>query len=208
MACKGSRIAGIRSTGVRRPHRRDRPSVFARTDVRQMLCGSRSPVSSLSAAMPYEASRRAAVPGSITVLSRADVVPWRAAADLAKGGAWPDTEEVTGSNPVAPTTQSSRSDKVSVPALRDLRRPLPHLGAHLGHARAHGCHAWALSQTPPTGSRRPDRSCRRTMRHGIAVILGRGGGSSKPQRRLGWLHRLVDHAKHLGRQRVQVDLLT
>jgi hypothetical protein len=119
-----------------------------------------------------------------------------------------DTEGVTGSNPVAPTTQSSRSDKVSVPTLRDLRRPLPHLGAHLGHARAHGCHAWALSQTPPTGSRRPDRSCRRTMRHRIAVILGRAGGSSKPQRRLGWLHRLVDHAKHVGRQRVQVNLLT
>ena len=76
----------------------------ARTDVRQMLCSSRPAVSSLSAAIPYAASRRTAVPGSVTFLSRADVVPCKAATDLAKGCAWPDTEGVTGSNPVAPTT--------------------------------------------------------------------------------------------------------
>jgi hypothetical protein len=75
----------------------------ARTDVRQMLRGSRPPVSSLSAAIPYAASRRTAVLGSVTLVSRADVVPCKAATDLAKGRAWPDTEEVTGSNPVAPT---------------------------------------------------------------------------------------------------------
>jgi hypothetical protein len=40
------------------------------------------------------------------LLSRADVVPWKAAMDLAKGRAWPDTEEVTGSNPAAPTIPS------------------------------------------------------------------------------------------------------
>src|SRR4030095_14804039 len=66
--------------------------------------GSRRPVSRLSAAIPYAASRRTAVPGSVPLLSRADVVPCRAATGLAKGRAWPDTEEVTGSNPVAPTT--------------------------------------------------------------------------------------------------------
>jgi hypothetical protein len=67
-------------------------------------CSSRPAVSSLSAAIPYAASRHTAVPGSVTLLSRADVVPCKAATDLAKGRAWPDTEEVTGSNPVAPTT--------------------------------------------------------------------------------------------------------
>jgi hypothetical protein len=75
----------------------------ARTDVRQMLCSSRPAVSNLSAAIPYAASRRTAVPDSVTLLSRADVVPRRAATGLTKGRAWPDTEEVTGSNPVAPT---------------------------------------------------------------------------------------------------------
>jgi len=82
----------------------DQPSVSARTDVRQKLPGSRPPVSSLSAAIPYATSRRTAVPGSVTLVSRVDVVPCKAATDLAKGRAWPDTEEVTGSNPVAPTT--------------------------------------------------------------------------------------------------------
>jgi hypothetical protein len=81
----------------------DQPSVSARTDVRQKLPGSRPPVSSLSAAIPYATSRRTAVPGSVTLVSRVDVVPCKAATDLAKGRAWPDTEEVTGSNPVAPT---------------------------------------------------------------------------------------------------------
>jgi hypothetical protein len=32
------------------------------------------------------------------------VVPCKAATDLAKGGAWPDTEEDGGSTPPAPTT--------------------------------------------------------------------------------------------------------
>ena len=43
--------------------------------------------------------------GSVTLVSRADVVPYKAATDLAKGRAWPDTEGVTGSNLVAPTTR-------------------------------------------------------------------------------------------------------
>jgi hypothetical protein len=68
------------------------------------ICSSRPPVSSLSAAIPYAASRHTAVPASVTLLSRGDVVPCKAATDLAMGRAWPDTEEVTGSNPVAPTT--------------------------------------------------------------------------------------------------------
>jgi hypothetical protein len=83
--------------------------LHARTGVRQMLFSSRPPVSSLSAAIPYAASRRTAVPGSGTFLSRADVVPCTVATDLAKGRAWPDTEEVTGSNPVAPTTPALTS---------------------------------------------------------------------------------------------------
>jgi hypothetical protein len=68
-----------------------------------MLRSSRPAVSSLSAAIPYVASRRTAPPGSVTLVSRADAVPCKAATDLAKGRAWSDTEEVTGSNPVAPT---------------------------------------------------------------------------------------------------------
>jgi hypothetical protein len=60
-------------------------------------------VSRLSATLPRAASRRTEAPGSVTLVSRADVVACRAATDLAKGRAWPDTEEVTGSNPVAPT---------------------------------------------------------------------------------------------------------
>jgi hypothetical protein len=87
----------------------DQPSVSARTDVRQMLCSSRPAVSNLSAASPYAASRRPAVPGSVTLVSRANVVPCKAASDLAKGRAWPDTEEVTGSNPVAPTIETVTS---------------------------------------------------------------------------------------------------
>ena len=63
----------------------DQPSVSARTDVRQKLPGSRPPVSSLSAAIPYATSRRTAVPGSVTLVSRVDVVPCKAATDLAKG---------------------------------------------------------------------------------------------------------------------------
>src|SRR5919106_3232704 len=59
-----------------------------------MLCRSRPTVSSLSAAIPYAASRRTAAPGPVTLLSRADLVPGKAATDLAKGRAWPDTEEV------------------------------------------------------------------------------------------------------------------
>jgi hypothetical protein len=46
------------------------------------------------------------------------------------------------------------------------------------------------------------------MRHGIASVLGHVGGTAKPHRRLRWLHRLVDHAEQLGRERVEVELLT
>jgi hypothetical protein len=45
-------------------------------------------------------------------------------------------------------------------------------------------------------------------------LAGRSGGQvivalpiPKPQRRRGWLHRLVDHRQHLGRERVQVNLI-
>ena len=41
------------------------------------------------------------------------MVPCKAATDLAKGRAWPDTEEVTGSNPVAPTTVLTGQGPVS-----------------------------------------------------------------------------------------------
>jgi hypothetical protein len=37
------------------------------------------------------------------------MVPCKAARDLAKGRAWPDTEGVTGSNPVAPTNNALTS---------------------------------------------------------------------------------------------------
>ena len=104
----------------------DQPSVSARTDVRQKLPGSRPPVSSLSAAIPYATSRRIAVPGSVTLVSRVDVVPCKAATDLAKGRAWPDTEEVTGSNPVAPTRYRRWSGRVWRP------RPLPSSAHRLG----------------------------------------------------------------------------
>jgi hypothetical protein len=67
------------------------------------ICSSRPAVSSLSAAIPCAASRRTVVPGSVILVSRGDVVPCKASRDLVKGRAWPDTEEVTGSNPVAPT---------------------------------------------------------------------------------------------------------
>jgi hypothetical protein len=93
----------LKGPAVEPRRRSDQPSVFARTDVLQMLGSSRPAVSSLSAATPYAASRRTALPGSVTLLSRADVVPRKAATDLVKGRAWPDTEGVTGSNPVAPT---------------------------------------------------------------------------------------------------------
>ena len=74
---------------------------------------SRPPVSSLSAAIPYAASRRTAVPGSVTLLSRSDVLPCTAARDLVKGRAWPDTEGVTGSIPVAPTTWPLTSENAA-----------------------------------------------------------------------------------------------
>src|SRR4029453_18606452 len=69
------------------------------------------PVSSLSAAIPYAASRRNAVPGSVAFLNWADVVSCEGARYLVKGRAWPDTEEVTGSNPVAPTNKNHRSER-------------------------------------------------------------------------------------------------
>jgi hypothetical protein len=50
----------------------------ARTNVRQMLCSSWPPVSNLSAAIPYAASRHTVVPGSVALLSRADVVRCKA----------------------------------------------------------------------------------------------------------------------------------
>jgi hypothetical protein len=102
----------------RRRRSSDQPSVPARTDVRQKLPSSRPPVSSLSAAVPYATSRRTEVPGSVTLVSRADVVPCKAAADLAKGRAWPDTEEVTGSNPVAPTILALTSRDAGQIAIR------------------------------------------------------------------------------------------
>src|SRR5262245_58951652 len=80
-----------------------------------MLCSSRPSVSSLSAAIPYAASRRSAVPGSVTLLSRADVVPCKAATDLAKGRAWPDTEEGGGLTPPAPTITSLTSANALFP---------------------------------------------------------------------------------------------
>jgi hypothetical protein len=58
------------------------------------------------------------VPGSVTLLSRADVVPCKVATDLAKGRAWPDTEEVTGSNPVAPTNKALTSGNAGQIAVR------------------------------------------------------------------------------------------
>jgi hypothetical protein len=61
------------------------------------------------------ASRRTAVPGSVTLVSRVDVVLCKAATDLAKGRAWPDTEEVTGSNPVAPTNLLLTSGNAAEP---------------------------------------------------------------------------------------------
>ena len=85
--------------------------------VARCYAGSWQAVSSLSAAIPCAASRRTAAPGSVTLLSRADVVPYEAATDLAKGCAWPDTEGVTGSNPVAPTTPKRRSGRVFSPGL-------------------------------------------------------------------------------------------
>src|SRR4030095_506393 len=92
--------------------------VFARTSVRQMLCSSRPAVSSLSAAIPYATSRHTAAPASVPLLSRADVVPCKAATDLAKGRAWPDTEEDGGSTPPAPTTWAmSRAFRTAGPTM-------------------------------------------------------------------------------------------
>ena len=102
--------------------------------VARCYAGSWQAVSSLSAAIPCAASRRTAVPGSVTLLSRADVVPYEAATDLAKGCAWPDTEGVTGSNPVAPTTRKRRSGRVFAPGLpvrSHSRSPRAAIGQHL-----------------------------------------------------------------------------
>jgi len=41
----------------------------------------------------------------------------------------------------------------------------------------------------------------------LALVLGRSHGRSKPQRHLGRLHGLIDHAELLDGQGVQVDLL-
>jgi hypothetical protein len=54
---------------------------------------------------------------SVTLLSRADVVPCKAATDLVKGRAWPDTEGVTGSNPVAPTSKALTSGNAAEPSI-------------------------------------------------------------------------------------------
>jgi hypothetical protein len=99
----------------------------ARTDVRQMLRSSRPAVSSLSAAIPYAASCRTAAPGAGTLLSRADVGPCEAATDLAKAGAWPDTEGVTGSNPVAPTSTNGSLDSPPVAACQRFARKPPNV---------------------------------------------------------------------------------
>jgi hypothetical protein len=72
---------------------------------------------------PYAASRRTAVPGSVTLLSRADVVLCKVATDLAKGRAWPDTEGVTGSNPVAPTSNALTSGNASALPPRSAANP-------------------------------------------------------------------------------------
>jgi hypothetical protein len=45
------------------------------------------------------------------------VVPCKAATDLAKGRAWPDTEGVTGSNPVAPTSKALTSGNAAEPSI-------------------------------------------------------------------------------------------
>jgi hypothetical protein len=53
------------------------------------------------------------------------VVPCKVATDLAKGRAWPDTEEVTGSNPVAPTNTTLTSGNavaLTITALTQRRR--------------------------------------------------------------------------------------
>ena len=115
-----------------------------RTNDRQMLRGLAPAVSSLSAAIPYAASRRTAVPGSVTLLSRADVVPCRAAKDLAKGRAWPDTEEVTGSNPVAPTHKTLTSGNAGQFAVRGRFRDL-----------CTGWRAFPLLNLPVHGPTRP-----------------------------------------------------
>ena len=102
-----------------------------------MLRSSWPLVSSLSAAIPFAASRPTAVPGSVALLSRADVVPCKAATDLAKGRAWPDTEEVTGSNPVAPTSKVLASGNAV--ALLSRRRPSGDAAHFAVWARSQGC---------------------------------------------------------------------
>jgi hypothetical protein len=133
-----------------------------------MLYSSPPPVSRLSAAIPFATSRRTVVPGSITRLSRADVVLCRAARDLGKGGAWPDTEEVTGSNPVAPTTvllsraftRPSRPPDALGPVVAEAisgRRALPCLTKVFTSA---GCRTCAWPSAPPPAaqtSQRPRR---------------------------------------------------
>ena len=108
-----------------KPQRRPPCRLHRLVDDRQQLAdiSSRPAVSSLSAATPYAASRRTAAPGFVSFLSRADVVPCKAGRDFAKGRAWPDTEEVTGSNPVAPTnkTLTSGNARGSVPFTRPQR---------------------------------------------------------------------------------------
>jgi hypothetical protein len=95
----------------------------ARSDARQMLCRSRPAVSRLSAGIPCAASRRTVAPGFCNRREQADVAPCEAARGLAEGRAWPDTEGVKGSNPVAPTIPALTSRNASVSSLGSTARP-------------------------------------------------------------------------------------
>jgi hypothetical protein len=163
--------------------------------------------SNLPATLPRIASRCRWWPLRPWV-STCGVVMWKPAAPGTRSqGRSLHTAEATGSKPVTPTTHFRRSggvrpDRSSARLLR-----LVGLGTYLGHAREHSCHVWACHGLLRPGLRRPGWSSSRTMRHCIAVVLGHSGGRSKPKRRRGWLHCLVDHRQQLGRQRVQVHLL-
>src|SRR4029434_5038897 len=100
---------------------------------------------------PCASSCRTAVPDSVTLLSRTHVVPCKAAADLVKGRAWPDTEGVTGSNPVAPTNRPLTSGNSAGPFSSDWRRgqestaPFGKCSAELGSLRRRSTLSPALS---------------------------------------------------------------
>jgi len=80
------------------------------------------------------------------------VVACKAGMDLVKGRAWPDTEEVTGSNPVAPTTpllSRASADRFVLPMDGDRDREVAdgresvslfNQGVHLGSQLSAGPH--------------------------------------------------------------------